>query len=61
MEPGLLDREYARILSKLRGTREEGDYSPVFTLSEEEVQELVMDAEKFIARVKELMEDMKKG
>ncbi|MDK2372909.1 MAG: HEPN domain-containing protein [Candidatus Korarchaeota archaeon] len=60
VEPGLLDREYARILSKLREAREEGDYTPLFTLSTKEVQDLVEDAERFVARMKELMDEMEK-
>ena len=55
VEPGLLEREYARILSRLREAREEGDYTPIFTLSRDEVEELVRDAERFVARMRELM------
>ena len=55
VEPGLLEREYARILSRLREAREEGDYTLIFTLSREEVEELVRDAERFVARMRELM------
>ena len=61
VEPGLLDREYARILSKLREAREEGDYTPIFTITESEARELVRDAERFVARMKSLMNELEKG
>ncbi len=55
---GLLEREYARILSILREAREEGDYTPIFTLSRDEVEDLVISSEKLVNRMKELMEDI---
>ncbi len=55
---GLLEREYARILSMLREAREEGDYTPIFTLSRDEVEDLVISSEKLVNRMKELMEDI---
>ncbi len=61
VEKGLLEREYARILNLLRETREEGDYTPVFTLSEKEVKELVEDAKRFVERMGELMNRFIKG
>ena len=59
VEGGLLDREYARILNKLREAREEGDYTPIFTLSEEEVRELVEKADEFVKKMRELIDRMK--
>lgn len=53
---GILEREYARILSMLREAREEGDYTPIFTLSRDEVEELVISSEKLVNRMKDLME-----
>ena len=56
VERGLLEREYARMLNVLREAREEGDYTPAFTLSKEEVRELVEGSERFVRRMEELVE-----
>jgi len=58
VEKGLLERKYARILNLLREAREEGDYTPAFTLSEAEVKELVEGSKKFVERMGELMDEI---
>ncbi len=55
VQTGLLERDYARVLSALREAREEGGYTPVFTLSREEAAELVERAGDFVRNMKELL------
>ncbi len=59
VERGLLEREYARVLNVLREAREEGDYASAFTLSEEEVTELIEDSERFVKRMEKLSREIR--
>ena len=59
MSRGVCSREYARVLNVLREAREEGDYASAFTLSEEEVTELIEDSERFVKRMEKLSREIR--
>ena len=51
VKPGILEPKYHAIYMKARDWREEADYSPTTTFTEEEALAILAEAEEFVARL----------
>jgi len=55
---GLIEELYAKNLAKAEAKREKADYDIYFEPSEEEAEDIVKDAEKFLVRIKEAIKEI---
>ena len=55
---GLIEELYAKSLAKAEAKREKADYDIYFEPSEEEAEDIVEDAEKFLVRIKEAIKEI---
>jgi uncharacterized protein (UPF0332 family) len=55
VKPGLIEREYGRILTSARKARETSDYADWIELDEETAQRIIADADRFVARMEEYL------
>ena len=55
VKPGLIEREYGRILTGARKARETSDYADRIELDEETAQRIIADADRFVARMEEYL------
>lgn len=56
VKPGLVEVEYGNILRQEKEDREIGDYETFSSFSSDEAKKRVEDAEKFVKRMKQLLE-----
>lgn len=61
VEKGLIERHFGRILRIAEELRSEADYSITREISEEEAAMTVGDADKFLLRAREIIEEMRIG
>jgi len=52
---GLIDKEFGRILSAAFEARSEGDYKTYASFTREEVETILADVKKFVARMREYL------
>lgn len=57
VKPGLIETEYARIYKNARESRELGDYELLFTPGADVAEQLVADAERFVARMEQYLRE----
>ena len=55
VKPGLIEREYGRILTSARKARETSDYADRIELDKETAQRIIADADQFVARMEEYL------
>lgn len=55
IQQGIMPKEFARILARALDMRQKSDYEVFAHFEENEVGELISDAEKFVKRVRELL------
>jgi len=58
VKPGILEPKYHAIYMKARDWREEADYSPTVTFSEQEAFAILAEAEEFVARLERYLKDV---
>jgi uncharacterized protein (UPF0332 family) len=51
VKPGLIEPEYAAIFATVRKRREDSDYGEEVSMTKEEAEQAVANAEKFVARM----------
>lgn len=51
VKPGLIEPEYAAIFATVRKRREDSDYGEEVSMTKEEAEQAVVNAEKFVARL----------
>jgi len=56
---GIVEKYYAKALSLAETSRERADYDPTYRPSEEEAENIIEDAERFIERVEKVLEELK--
>lgn len=56
---GVVEVEYGKIISKLYEMRETSDYDPISFYGEEEAEQAVSDAERFLFRMEGLFEEIR--
>jgi uncharacterized protein (UPF0332 family) len=57
VKPGILESKYHAIYMKARDWREEADYSPTVTFTEEDALTILAEAEEFVARLERYLKD----
>ena len=57
VKPGYLEPEYHAIYMKARDWREEADYSPTVTFTEQDALAILAEAEEFVARMEQYLKD----
>ncbi len=57
IKPGILDKKYSSLYSNLMGKRQESDYGDFQSFSEDEVFPLINEAESFISKITEIIND----
>lgn len=55
VKPGRIDKRYFDMLSGAKDLRESGDYEAFFIAQEEDAEETLENAEKFIKEIKRLL------
>jgi len=55
---GLVDADYHSMLSKYQAKRQEADYEKIFLDDRSDAEAFFEDAEMFVARMQELLEDL---
>lgn len=55
---GLMDQKYHSMLTKYQAKRQEADYEKTFLDEKEDVREFVQDAEKFLTKAKEVLNNV---
>ena len=58
IKPGKIEREYSKILSKAFKIRNDSDYKDFYLVTKEETKEQLENAEKFLKRIKEYIEEV---
>ncbi len=58
---GYIEEIYGRIFAKDMQMREKADYDVSFRASEEEAESVIDDADRFLKRIKKVIEDFKTG
>lgn len=58
MKTGVFETEYGRIFDYIRKKREESDYSVMIKIEKETAEKVIRDAEKFIARLRQYLEEI---
>ncbi len=58
VKTGVFDAEYGKIFDYIRKKREKCDYSVKIKIDEETAKKVVKDAEKFIARLTQYLEEV---
>lgn len=58
VKTGQIEQLYGRVLSTAMQARETGDYNPMRRASQLQAEQTIVDAEKFVARVKLLLNDL---
>ncbi len=61
VEKGLIERHFGRMLRIAEELRSEADYSITREISEEEAAATVEDAEKFLHRAREVLDEIRIG
>jgi len=56
VKPGLLEEEFKDIFVRLRNRREASDYELKFVPNQEETDQLIADAERFVARMEQFLQ-----
>lgn len=55
VKTGVFDTEYGRIFDYIRKKRDESDYSPRIKIDEDTAENVVIEAEKFIIRLRQYL------
>jgi uncharacterized protein (UPF0332 family) len=58
IKPGVLEPKYHAIYMKARDWREEADYSPTVTFTEQDALTILAEAEEFVARLEQYLKDV---
>jgi uncharacterized protein (UPF0332 family) len=58
IKPCKIEREYSKILSKAFKIRNDSDYKDFYLVTKEETKEQLENAEKFLKRIKEYIEEV---
>ena len=52
---GRVDKKYVSLLGRAQRARERSDYAPAISLKKSEAEQILLDAEAFIAKMKEIV------
>lgn len=61
VKEGIVEDHYVKAISTARESRERADYGIGYKFTEEEAESVIGDAERFLERIKEALEDLKAG
>lgn len=58
VKPGLIEQEYSRLYQQARRQREKADYVDEATIDEVIAQQVLADAERFVDRIKQFLNEI---